>query len=240
MKPKRFLLVCALLALGLSACGQPQSGANTGQNDSSGEFLADRGGSPAPEGAADSMAESMMGVIEKVDGRTVQLKRPMLGQSVTVQLAENAKILMQADAQPSEIKQGEQVTITGQQQGDVFTAEFVQVGSAGALGGGPMSVGAPAAPSGAPNTVQNAGGEDAMADGVSGTVEAVDGTKLTVKSSDGKTLTVQLAEGASIRKQKEVGPEALEAGKFVIASGSQTANGFEISEMEVLPPPGAP
>lgn len=241
MKPKRFLLVCALLALGLSACGQPESGANAGQNDSSGQFLADRGGSPAPEGAADSMnqGESMMGVIEKVDGRSVQLKRPMLGQSVTVQLAENAKILMQADAEPSEIQKGDQVSVTGQQQGDVLNAEFVQVGSAGALGGGPMSVGAPTAPSGAPNQVQG-GGENAAGSGISGTVEQVDGTKLSVKGSDGKTVTVQLAENASIRKQKQVGPEALEAGKFVIATGAQKGDSFEISEMEVLPPPGAP
>lgn len=185
------------------------------------------------------MGETMMGVIEKVDGRTVQLKRPMLGQSVTVQLAENAKIVMQADAEPSEIQKGDQVSMTGQQQGDVFNADFVQVGSAGAMGGGPLAVGAPTAPSGAPNTVQNAG-ESAMAGAVSGTVEAVDGGKLTVKSSDGKTLTVQLAENIAIRKQKQVGAEALEAGKFVIASGSQKASGFEITEMEVLPPPGAP
>ncbi|HEY0734603.1 MAG TPA: hypothetical protein VGD69_06830 [Herpetosiphonaceae bacterium] len=185
------------------------------------------------------MGETMMGVIEKVDGRTVQLKRPMLGQTVTVQLAENAKIMMQADAEPSEIAQGDQVSMTGQQQGDVFNADFVQVGTAGALGGGPLSVGAPNAPSGAPNTVQN-GGENAQDSDLSGTVEAVDGSKLTVKTGDGKTVTVQLAQNIAIRKQKQVGPEALEAGKFVIASGSQTASGFEIAEMEVLPPPGAP
>lgn len=185
------------------------------------------------------MGETMMGVIEKVDGRTVQLKRPMLGQTVTVQLAENAKIVMQADAEPSEIQPGDQVSLIGEQQGDVFNANFVQVGPAGAMGGGPLAVGAPTAPSGAPNTVQSTG-ESAMAGAVSGTVESVDGSKLTVKTGDGKTLTVQLADDIGIRKQKQVGPEALETGKFVIASGSQKDGGFEIAEMEVLPPPGAP
>lgn len=185
------------------------------------------------------MGETMMGVIEKVDGRTVQLKRPMLGQTVTVTLAENAKILMQADAEPSEIQKGDQVSMTGQQQGDVFNADFVQVGTAGALGGGPLAVGAPNAPSGAPNTVQNAG-ENAQASDLNGTVESVDGSKLTVKTGDGKTVAVQLTQDIAIRKQKQVDPEVLETGKFVIASGSQKASGFEITEMEVLPPPGAP
>jgi hypothetical protein len=186
-----------------------------------------------------NQGSSMMGIIEKVDGKSIQLKRPMLGQTVTVQLAADAKIKMQSDAQPSEIQKGDQISATGQQQGDVYQAESVQVGPAGALGGGPMGVpaGAPAGGGGSDQLAPAGGAEDGS---LSGTVEQVDGTKLTVKTSDGKTVTVELAANAQIQKQKEVGPEALEAGKFVIASGAQKGDTFEITEMEVLPPPTAP
>ncbi|HEX6292069.1 MAG TPA: DUF5666 domain-containing protein, partial [Herpetosiphonaceae bacterium] len=180
-----------------------------------------------------NQGSQMMGVIEKVDGNSIQLKRPMLGQTVTVQLAPNAKILQQGDAQPSEIQKGDQVTVSGEQQGDVYQAGYVQVGSAGALGGGPMQVGAPTG--GGNNQLENSGGSTGAAAALTGTVEQVDGTKFTVKSSDGKTTTVQLKADAQIRKQKEFGPEVLEVGKFVIAKGEQKGSTFEITEMEVLP-----
>ncbi len=237
MKPTRFLFVCALITL--SACGQPHSAAKT--DTSSGQFLADRGGSSAA-GATDNpnQGSTVMGVIEKVNGNSIQLNRPMLNQTITVELAPNAKILQQADAQIGEIQKGDQVAVSGKQQGDLYQAEFVQIGSAGALGGGPVTVNLDGGAAHASDQLATSDNNAAPSGLLSGIVEQVDGTKITVKSSDGKITTVQLVEHAHVRKQKQFGPEALEAGKFVIATGAQKDGTFEIAEMEVLPPPVAP
>lgn len=239
MKPKGFLLVCALLAWGLSACGQTQSQANAGQDNAPSQFLADRGGSPAPESARlMDEGSTIMGVIEKVDGSSIQLNRPMLGQTVTIKLAPDAKILMQADAQPSELQTGDQVMLMGEQQGDVYQAHTVQIGTAGTLGGGPVAIPAPGSTQGQMDQAAITG-DSVMSGALAGTVVAVDGATFTLKSGDGKTIAVQLMDNAQLRKQKQFGPEALETGRFVIARGAQKDDTFEATEIEVLPPPGA-
>jgi hypothetical protein len=236
MQATRLLLIGALLALGLSACAQPMRSTDAGPASASGEFFVDRAASPAAAPAS-GQGSIMAGIIENVNGNTLSLKRPMTGQTVSVRLTADTKILQQAEAQPSDIQKGDQVAVSGTQEGSIFQAEFMQIGPAGALGGGPISL--PLLDS----SEQPAASADIVsgeAGAISGTVEQVDGTTVTMKKPDGKTVMVQLAPHAGIRKQRQFGAEALAAGHFVIANGSQNGHSFEVSRIEVLPPPSVP
>jgi hypothetical protein len=251
MMVKRIIVVCALLALGLTGCAQPTADVQTanqaeGHAHTEGEghtsiesdhthdptgFLAER----AKETTEDS---TIAGIIEKIEGGAISLKRPVLEQTVTVQLTSNTKIVQQAEAQAEEIRKGDKVSAFGKQASDVFQAEFVQIGLPGVLsGGGPVSMPLPGS-SGQP--VPEKDTLFAEGDSVTGTVEQVDGTKITIKSANGAIVTVQLGPNTGIRKQKQLGPEALVPGNFVIANGEAKEHGFEASDLEVLPPPSAP
>lgn len=249
---KRIVVVCALMALGLSACSQPTGNVQPASQaeghahtDGEGHTNIESDHSHDPDGfLAERVRETtedstMAGIIEKVEGNTVSLKQPLLGQTVTVQLTADTKIVQQAKVQIEEIRPGDQVTAFGKQEqaGDVFQADFVQIGLPSVLSSSPVSMPLPGS-SGQP--VPEKDTLFAEGDSITGTVERVDGTKISVKSADGKTMTVQLGPDAGIHKQKQFGPEGLIPGNFVIANGEAKEHGFEVSDLEVLPPPNVP
>src|SRR5687768_14971153 len=79
----------------------------------------------------------VFGRVEKVEGRIITVSNPMDSTSTTVELAADAKVYKQVEAQLSDVKVGERITAIGKQDGDTLTAEMVQIGveeSTGVIG----------------------------------------------------------------------------------------------------------
>ena len=104
-----------------------RGGQNGGQGGQNGGF-AGRGGAS--------------GTVASVSGNTVTITTRS-GQNMTINLAASTTVRKLADGQVSDIKQGEQITAFGTQNGDTFDATSIQIGQLG--GGRPQGQGQPTA-----------------------------------------------------------------------------------------------
>lgn len=82
------------------------------------------------------------GTVASVSGNTVTITTRS-GQNMTINLAASTTVRKLADGQVSDIKQGEQITAFGTQNGDTFDATSIQIGQLG--GGRPQGQGQPTA-----------------------------------------------------------------------------------------------
>jgi preprotein translocase subunit YajC len=143
--------IIAVLGMGLllAGCGdQAASGSgSTGSQDAAkSAFLAERGsGTPGATSSGTAVAggqggrpPGVFGAVQKVDGNKITVKSQADGTETVVQLASGATIRKQADAQASDIKEGETVSAIGTKSGDTLDARTVQIGNGGfgAFGGG--------------------------------------------------------------------------------------------------------
>jgi preprotein translocase subunit YajC len=97
-----------------------QRGAQGGQNG--------QGGQGGQGGIRRGQGGGVAGTVSDVSGNTVTVTTRN-GQSMKVQLADNAAVRKQVDGQLSDIKAGEQIVAFGSQSGDVFQATSIQIGA---------------------------------------------------------------------------------------------------------------
>lgn len=256
MRRTHFLLIISLaLLVSLSACGIGGGPGAEQAQEATERFLTERNdGTPVSLGGGDAANLPVVGTVERVDGGTLVVKRPIDGTNATIQLDAAVKVSRQADIPLSEIKAGDSITAFGAQQGTVFQAQSLQVG--GPAGNGMIrfnrNAGAPPSggqPGGAPVIIQRRpgdqqpGGGDVMegqaAPPLVGTVEQITESTLVVKGSDGASTTVQLAEGVQIQKQVDAQVADIQAGVFIVATGTQEGDALHATEVEILPPPSS-
>lgn len=184
----------------------------------------------------------VIGLVQQVEGTTIKLQDPMSGTEHTIEVGADTKIRTQGTVDISGVAVGDQVTAVGKGSGDTFEAEFIQVGSGGALSGGPVSIGGPHEQDPQGNAVVGSAGGPAEGDdqSLAGTVERVDGQQIVVKSANGTTVTLTLASGGNIQKELLIQPGQVEVGKLIIANGEQNGAAFAATDIEVLPAPPAP
>lgn len=250
---KHFLLTISLaLLVSLSACGIG-GGPNADQAQEATErFLTERNdGTPVSLGGGGTN-QPVVGTVEQVDGSTLVVKRPIDGTTATIQLDAAVKVSRQADIPLSEIKAGDSIAAFGAQQGAVFEAQSLQVGGRAGNAmirfnrnaGGPPPGGQPG---GAPVIIQRRPGDQQSGNGdvmegqaappLTGTVEQITASTLVIKGSDGASTTVQLAEGAQIQKRVDAQVADIQAGAFILATGTQEGDALRAVEVEILPPP---
>lgn len=142
MKPTRPLATAILILLSLSACGgttpaaQPTPDAAAQQ-----QFLEERKGTPDPNftpeagtgdftfvGGPGMGANGKFGIVDSVDGRNITVTEPMNNTKSTIHLADDAKIMSQAEATLAELKEGDTIAAFGQLDGEILKADSVQLG----------------------------------------------------------------------------------------------------------------
>ncbi|HYO50907.1 MAG TPA: hypothetical protein VEW94_13735 [Chloroflexia bacterium] len=262
MKRARVSMVAAALAvIGLGAvlygCGEGGSASAPEDEAAKQQFLSERGKDATPgtmtdtisygNGGPGSMPPGIFGTVEKVDGSNISVKSDFDGKVTTLQIAADAKIHKQVDAQPSDIKQGESVMVVGDKNGEVVEARLVQIGVPDGAPGGPMVVGKPGSAGGpdkdmvggGPVIVGGAPPDGGLAAGpisppTFGTVEKVDGNQITLKTREGDTLTVQLSDYTRLQKQAEIKASGINAGDTLTAIGTQNGDVFEATTVQII------
>jgi hypothetical protein len=247
---RKIIGIGALLAIMLSGCAQP--GADGAQEAAAREFLTERNdGTPVALGAADG--PTTVGVIERVDGRTLTLKRPFDNTSETIELADDVRISQQLPASRAALTVGQRATALGVRSGETLDAQAIQLGEDALGPGGVVHVGPGVGPAGAepqsrPLQIQPGasgqpgdtmiGGDAATQDApVSGVIERVDGEALTLKQDDGASATVRLSATTQISERREAGRDALQPGQLVLASGTRSDGRLRAAQIELLPSP---
>jgi hypothetical protein len=112
---------------GVLQARQIQLGAGFGGGPGNGQGQANgraASGTPGPGGAAGGNATSVRGTVDSVSTDTVTVKTNT-GTSEQVRLAANGRVIEQSTATAADIKQGDLVIATGQQQGNTLTATTV-------------------------------------------------------------------------------------------------------------------
>src|SRR4051812_7630710 len=91
-----FMAAILVLALGLSACGQVNTGASASQTQQAGQqFLNDRSATAAPvAGNVGQMPADapVVGAIDRIEGNKLIVKDPFSGSSTTLQLGSDTKL----------------------------------------------------------------------------------------------------------------------------------------------------
>jgi hypothetical protein len=241
MNRRQFLISSSVLLAGaLGACGLPGGTGGQQNQDAAQQFLTERnGGTPVVIGAGGPNAP-VVGSIESVDGSKLSVKRQMEGTTTIVQLAAGAKILKDVDAQLSEVKAGDTLTAFGEKQGDVFQANLLRLGGAGQDGGPVMMTytagkDAGGASAGGQDKMINGGAGGALPQPVTGTVETINGRSIVLKDKDGASTTVKLADDAKIQKSAEVALAELIAGTLILATGTQSGDVYQATQVRILP-----
>jgi hypothetical protein len=242
MNRRRFLTISILtLAGALGACGAPGGPSQ----DLAQQFLTERnGGTPVTIGAGGPNAP-ILGVIEAIDGRTLMVKRPIAGSIATVRLAEDATIHKDIEAQLGEIKAGDHLTAFGSRQGQAFQADLLRLGDDASAEGGPVLMSfeggeADKPPAGDQDQFTVGGPGGALPQPLTGIVESISGRAIVLKEQSGASTSVTLADDAKIQKPAEVALAELTAGTMIMASGTQSGDVFQATQLRVLPSPKAP
>jgi hypothetical protein len=248
MNPKRRLLTFGLvLALGLSACGQPSGGDQAGQAQQ--QFLSERSGTPGPTGEpAGTAAQDLpvMGIVDSVEGDKLIVKNPFDDTSTTVQLAADTQVKKQAPGRPSDIKAGDPVTATGTRQGDQFEPESIDIGAMTRAvrferEGGAPPVGGPgnmiirSGPGDGAAGQAPLGAEGAGFELLSGTVEQVAGSTITVKDADGAITTLELSDEVKITKQVDADRAEILAGTTILADVTRSGQLIQARTVQIMP-----
>ena len=239
------MFIAAALATALAGCGAigaaPADGA---QGDG-----AAPAGAPANPGQAGNgrMGPGVMGQVVSVDGSTLVLQnqRGQDQSTVNVALVDSTEILKQVAIQIGQVPVGELVSATGSQDGDVFTATWVQVGQAAGMGpGGARPDGAPPQGDAPPQGGDQSNDRQPPADGgpgqgrgdrVAGTVTQVSDDTITIKTSSDATVQVRLADGAQILQQVAGARADLMPGTQVMVTGDQTDSTVNASRIVIVP-----
>ncbi len=247
MNPKQLFLIF-VLALGLSACGQPSAGDQAGQAQQ--QFLSERSGSPGPTGdPAGAAAQDLpvMGIVDSVEGDKLIVKNPFDDTSTTVQLAADTQVKKQAPGQPSNIKAGDLVTAAGTRQGDRFEPELIDIGAmtravrfdgegGAAPAGGPGNMIIRSGPGGdGPTGSAPVGVEGAGFELLSGTVEQIVGGTITVKDADGAITTLELTDKVKITRQVDADRAEILAGTTILADVTRSDQLIQARTVQILP-----
>jgi hypothetical protein len=242
MDPKR-LLPILVLALALSACGQPGAGDQAGQAQQ--QFLSERSGTPGPAGepaSATAGERPVMGVVDAVEGDKLIVKSPLDDTSTTVRLAADTEVKKQAPGRPSDIKAGELITAAGTRQGDQFKAESIDIGATARIqqfdrGGVPAEGGGPGDRiiRAMPGAEAPAGVEGAGFELLSGTVEQVAGSTIMVKGADGAITTLELTGEVEITRQVDADRAEIRAGTTILADVTRSGSLIEARKVQILP-----
>jgi hypothetical protein len=261
-----FALVLALVPTLLAACGG-QAANDSSNTSAQQQFLAERKGTPDPNYTPMpgyvAGAPGAIGIVQKVDGRNITARDPQSGSTITIHLADSAKLTTQVDATLSDVKVGDSINAAGVLEDDVLKASMVQIGGGytGAVtftsggpgdGGGSVTYGngavqVPITSSGDSLSVPPPGtpgppGTPVALSGVkaptmaSGTVEQINGEMLVIKNQDGKTTTVQVTTNTHLEKRVEIDPSKIQLGMTVIATGDQKGDIFEATAINLLQP----
>jgi hypothetical protein len=253
-------LCAAIVPALLAACGGEEAATGTTAQQ---QFLEERMGTPdpsytpGPRGGVQFMAgpdgagrmPGIVGTVEKVDGRNLTVKNPMTGEESTVHLSDGAAITTQAEATLADLKVGDNINAIGALEGEVLTANLLQIGGGepGAMiMNAPIRPGGPGGPGGgsADEPVQvpfpGTGGSQSPRPGmmsevdmVAGTVEKIDSQAVTVRTPEDKSVTVRITGDTRLQKQAAMGLSELETGMTVIATGEQQGEVFEATAVRV-------
>lgn len=219
--------------------------AQTAQAGTSGQAARQNSGNGSQQGATTQSgtnggSRAVFGTVGSVDSTTLTVK----GQQgdVKVTLA-GARISKTVDGTAADLKAGERVTVTGQQESDgSYTATTVQIVAADQPQAGSGT--APAQAAGATRTPgQQGGGNRAQGQGqqagasavrLAGSVSAVDSGTLTLTTQQGD-VKVKLGS-AKIEKQAEAAASDLQAGQQVAVIGQPGADGtYATAQVQILP-----
>lgn len=141
MTLERIVWSLALLVVAAAAFfGGQQIGFASGQESRAAaaqEFFARRGGAQngappgdvpvQPVGPGGAAGQNVAGVVARVDGNRIVVTTPD-NATVTVELANDAVVHRQVEAQISDIKPGERIVAFGTRNGEMFQARSVQLG----------------------------------------------------------------------------------------------------------------
>ena len=262
------LILMVTLAAVLAGCGgQASTDNNQAAKD---QFLEERSAAPTftpdPNAPADEdvqisgrlgmMGDAGVGVVgrvEKVEGHEITVSSLMDNTTTTVELTDDAKVYKQVDAQLSDIKVGDRITVMGQMEGDSLTAYSVQLGMEGSAvePGGPggtvmfprqgsrierLGTPVPGSDRNAPQNMPIERSGRIMPEAVFGTVEKVEGDKLTVKSLEGKEVAVQTGTDTTYQKRAEVDTSEITVGVNIVASGEKDGEVFKATQVQIIAP----
>jgi len=247
-----FMAAILVVALGLSACGQPNTGASASQTQQAGQqILSERTTAGPVAGNAGQMPQDapVIGTIDRVEGNKLIVKAPFNGSSTTVQLGSDTKIKKHAPGQISDINVGDAFTAYGTRKGDTFDPISIAIGSI--IAGAPIMFNNPGgAPAGSDVTgniaipAPDAGGLAAggpgaagMSEPLAGTVERIEGNTIVVKDLDGKSITMVVTSQARINKLVDAQLGELQAGKLIMADVLRNGQLIQATQVQILPDP---
>ncbi|MFL5731680.1 MAG: hypothetical protein ACJ78Q_00650 [Chloroflexia bacterium] len=265
MKINTLPLRTALLALGLAALlagcgttGDNGTATNKGSNDTPRQqFLAERSGTVTPGvvtnttaygqsnggDASDPASMPVFGSVESASPDSLVITNSMDNTKTNVKINNDTKITKQVAAQLSEIKKGDKVVATGQEDGDAVAALLVQLGvdSTGGpmpffgapvtIGGPGPAQGGPAPDSAQPQQMQLTGKPKTAA----GTIDTIDGSNLTIKLEDGTTTLVKITNNTHLQRTEDVQASDIKTGDSITAEGTHNGDTLEATQITVMP-----
>lgn len=200
----------------------------------------------AAQAAADQAGRAVAGSVASVDSNTLTVR----GQQGDVKVnVAGARVVKMADGTAADLKNGERVAVTAQQESDgSYTAtNIVLLPADQAAGRTAIAQGSTGAQTGGTGGGQNAGrgqgqaqaqgqgqqSGDSRARPVVGTISTFDGSVLTVTGQQGDTKVK--VGSAHIQKTIDGSTKDLQEGQRVLVSGQQGADGsYNPSEIQIL------
>lgn len=235
------LVVVALVGLGIGAgYGAWQNGQRAPSPvAAAGLSASPSAAGPLVAGGANAGARPTVGTVQKVVDKELTLQAPG-GATARVVLADSTTVSRVEGGALSDLVAGTTVTVLGQKQGDVVTANVVDIGGSGATTmvvgpagqggqGGQRSQGAQPGAGGAPAT-----GDFAR---LSGTVDSVAADGFTLATEAGKTKVVVPAN-ARIQKTVQATAADVKEGTLVQVTGDAGADGVVAAKSVLIMPAG--
>ncbi|MCL5997478.1 MAG: hypothetical protein M1546_15685 [Chloroflexi bacterium] len=228
------MIIVAGIAFALVGCGA---------GGSSGATQPDAAGAPPDStpgrGGQNQMSPGVTGKVISVDGSKITVEDQRQQSTITVALTDSTQVFKQMTIDLANVPAGESISAVGNQEGDVFTATQVQIGTAGGPSGnnpgergqqgGNAANGGQAPPEGTAQPGRGLGGR------LFGTVEQVSGDTMTVKTTDGSTVQVRLATDGKVVQQVAGTSADITAGVQVSVMGEQNDTTMTAARITIVP-----
>ena len=191
------------------------------------------------------MSPGVTGKVISVDGSKITVEDQRQQSTVTVTLTDSTQVFKQTTIDLANVPAGESISAVGNQEGDVFTATQVQIGTAGGPGGN--DPGGRGQQGGTPQQGDNApDGGQAPPEGTGqpgrglggrlfGTVEQVSGDAIMVKTTDDSTVQVRLATDGKVIQQVAATSADITAGVQVSVMGEQNDTTITAARINIVP-----
>lgn len=255
MNGRFFVVLVLVAAVGLGAgagAGAVQqrtkgNGANTSSLAAQQTRIVESTGGQSPSATPSGDQQSSFGTVESVTSSGFVLA----GQGGRVQVATSSetKVQKMADARVSDLKVGDSIVATGEQQGDgTVAAASLQVGameSARGMLGGMMGQLAQGAQRGQQRSGQQGsppagmqGGQALRGSVAMGTIEAISGDTITVKPQSGSSSKVKVSSSTVVRKMADGSLTDIRVGQTAVVSGGRKSDGTVTATSVQLIPVG--